>query len=463
MENACKYPIILVHGMFGWGEDEGINDHLPYWGANTCNIKEHYCELGYNVHCVSVGPASSAWDRACELYARLTGGAVDYGKAHSERFSHKRYGRYYGEPLLENWDAENRIHLVGHSFGGNTIRLLCHLLTYGDRDEQAATDPDDLSPLFAGGHEDLVASIVTICSPHNGSTTFLTAEKFRILPVLKFIVYNYMGIMGRSPAEGTIFDFHLEQFGLSDTPGQKDAYPLRRAKKKFKANRDNVEFDLQPAGAKTINDYLEISPNVYYFSYSYNAVSCNFNGKVHIPWHIDFPFLAFTSELVLIYNHFFRPAKDLPFEDYCNDGLVDLTSAMHPKDEPFVFYKKGDFNKGVWNVMKPRYGDHGTPIGLMAPVEDTFALYDEIFGLMKTVEEKIASGEKSATPVKARAAKADERPAEKPTKPVAKRPAKKPAKEKTEPDSVTAAENKPRAKKPAAKKPAPRKKAEAAE
>ena len=388
MSDKCKYPIILVHGMFGWGDEEGINNHLPYWGANTCNIKEHYIEEGYDIHCVSVGPASSAWDRACELYARLTGRAVDYGKYHSEQANHRRFGRYYPEPLIEKWDAENKIHLIGHSFGGNTIRMLCHLLTYGDKHEIEVTDSHDISPLFTGGHEDLIAGLVTLCSPHNGSTMFLAVEKFKLLPLMKAVIYNYMGIMGRSPAEGTIFDFHLEQYGMSDTPGKKDAYPLRRAKKVFRANKDNVEYDLQPEGAKRVNDYLEMSPNVFYFSYSYNSVSCNFTGGVHIPWHIDFPFLAFTSELVLIYNHFFRPSKDLPFEDYCNDGLVDLPSAMHPKDEPYIFFDfdYSEIKPGIWNVMKTRKGDHGTPIGLFAPVEDTFALYDEIFGLLKEVE-----------------------------------------------------------------------------
>ncbi len=389
MENVCKYPIVLVHGMFGWGDDEGLNEHLPYWGANTCNIKDHYTEQGFKIFAASVGPASSAWDRACELYARIVGGPVDYGKAHSARCEHRRFGRYYPEPLVEKWDSKNKIHFIGHSFGGNTIRLLCHLLTYGDPREIAETDPDDISELFKGGHEDLIASIFTICSPHNGTTTFLAAKKFKILPAMKFVIYNYMGIMGRSPAEGTIFDFHLEQYGLSDTPGKKDAYPIRRAKKKFKYSNDNVEFDLTPEGAKELNSFIEISPDTYYFSYSYNAVSCNFNGKVHLPWYIDFPFLGFTSELTLIYYRLFREKGNYPFEDYCNDGLVDLPSAMHPKDEPYEMYKKGQIKKGIWNVMKPRFGDHGTPIGLFAPVEDTYALYDEMFSLAYKVEELI--------------------------------------------------------------------------
>ena len=29
MAEICEYPVILVHGMFGWGEGEGINRKNP--------------------------------------------------------------------------------------------------------------------------------------------------------------------------------------------------------------------------------------------------------------------------------------------------------------------------------------------------------------------------------------------------------------------------------------------------
>jgi hypothetical protein len=93
--------------------------------------------------------------------------------------------------------------------------------------------------------------------------------------------------------------------------------------------------------------------------------------------------------MVLIYNRFFKKDKNLRYEDYCNDGLVDLTSAMHPNDEPHVRFNSDDIKPGVWNVMKPRIGDHGTPIGLLSPVEDTFKLYDSMFNHLYDVEQLI--------------------------------------------------------------------------
>ena len=55
---------------------------------------------GYDCRAASVGIISSAWDRACELYAELTGGTADYGIAHAQRFGHARFGTAYPERRL---------------------------------------------------------------------------------------------------------------------------------------------------------------------------------------------------------------------------------------------------------------------------------------------------------------------------------------------------------------------------
>ena len=48
------------------------------------DIQEDLKRNGYTVHTAAVGPVSSNWDRACELYAQINGGTVDYGAAHAE-------------------------------------------------------------------------------------------------------------------------------------------------------------------------------------------------------------------------------------------------------------------------------------------------------------------------------------------------------------------------------------------
>lgn len=381
MQRVCKYPIIFVHGLFGWGGDEGIDRRMPYWGATTGSLIDYLTDEGFACYSASVGPISSAWDRACELYARLTGTRVDYGKVHSARVHHRRYGRTYTEPLFEGWGPEKKVHLIGHSFGGNTIRLLTHLLTYGDPHEQDGTDPKELSGLFTGGKGDWVQSVVTLCSPHNGTYAFGAAAKYKMLPMLRAIVYNGAGLLGRTPAEGKIVDYHLEQYGMSDTPGEADAFPLYRAKRRYVSNHDNIEYDMSESGAEKLNKTVDISPKVYYFSYAFNAVTKS--GKRMKASETDFRFLKFTSSLMRRYGHFLGASE----EEMRNDGLVQVSSALHPNDEPFRDYDSEKIEPGIWQVMPVQVGDHGTPIGLFADKDKTHAFYMDILDMLCKTED----------------------------------------------------------------------------
>ena len=69
-----EYPFIFVHGMCGWGETSPQEKTSPYWGTQPENNVITYLRAqGYTVYNPPVGGYSSAWDRACELYAQLTG------------------------------------------------------------------------------------------------------------------------------------------------------------------------------------------------------------------------------------------------------------------------------------------------------------------------------------------------------------------------------------------------------
>ncbi|MFR1189207.1 MAG: hypothetical protein ACLSDI_01565 [Oscillospiraceae bacterium] len=78
-------PVVFVHGLMGWGQRAGINSMLPYWGMTTGSLTSYLNSLGYETYSATVGPISSAWDRACELYAQFTGTTVDYGAATPQR------------------------------------------------------------------------------------------------------------------------------------------------------------------------------------------------------------------------------------------------------------------------------------------------------------------------------------------------------------------------------------------
>ena len=133
---------VFVHGLFGWGERDPANRLLPEWGMGSGNVLKDLRSRGYDCCAPSLGPLSSAWDRACELYAQLTGTRVDYGAAHAAAHGHARYGRdYTGAAMLPGWGEDRPADFIGHSFGGATSRLLVHLLAEGTRrkERRAAT------------------------------------------------------------------------------------------------------------------------------------------------------------------------------------------------------------------------------------------------------------------------------------------------------------------------------------
>lgn len=57
-------PVVFVHGLMGWGERAGLNSVLPYWGMTTGSLTAYLNSLGYETYSATVGPISSAWDRA---------------------------------------------------------------------------------------------------------------------------------------------------------------------------------------------------------------------------------------------------------------------------------------------------------------------------------------------------------------------------------------------------------------
>ena len=221
-----EYPFVFVHGMGGWGEYEE-NAPMPYWGGmsfnglemsvSDTNIVDILNSYGVETYEASVGPFSSAWDRACELYAQLTGTVVDYGAAHSEAHGHDRYGySYEGKALMgENWDLTTPINIMGHSFGGPTVRLFASLMYYGDEAEMAATG-DETSPLFTGGH-DVIHSCTTFSSPNDGTpiADFLVDLK---LIALIALAGNVLGtIFGDNVM---MWSLRFGHFGITPPEGQ---------------------------------------------------------------------------------------------------------------------------------------------------------------------------------------------------------------------------------------------------
>lgn len=376
-----RYPVVLVHGMFGWGTSKKVYKTLPYWGATTGDLVGWLNDCGYKCFAATVGPLSSAWDQACELYAQLKGTRVDYGEAHSKKFNHKRFGRKYSETLAGEWNAHNKIHIIGHSFGGNCVRMLAHLLANGAPEEVEASG-DDVSGLFKGGNSDLLCSITSLCASLNGTNAYETAARFKILPVLTATAFSCAAIIGQTSLNGELVDIQLEQFGGNGLPGEYEGERGLKPYVEFLKNPDNVKFDMSPEGTKIMNDRINISANNYYFSYPFNVVEKDKKTGRKVPVGVNFKFLTFTSSLMLLNSKLSKTEAEN------NDGLVELSAASYPFKEPHIECDGNNIAKGVWNVMPVTHGDHGSPIGLCGDRRQTRSFYLKHFNILETVEKE---------------------------------------------------------------------------
>ena len=380
---AERYPTIYVHGLMGWGEHDQIYAVTPYWGL-TSDLMPYLTGKGYESYAASVGPLSSAWDRACELYAQLTGTTVDYGAAHAAEYDHARYGVTYDKPLFEGWSADKKINLVGHSFGGATIRLFLDILADGSAEEQAAAKAagTEVSPFFQGGKADWVYSLTTLAAPHNG-TTFLECcgDMTQFAAEASTAMAKLLGI---SDFKG-VYDFQLEQFGFYRKDGETVLEALDRVlHSDFLSHNDNVFRDLTIDRALELNDDIEIQPNVYYFSYAGDKTrQSTITGERTSAADMTPLFVPFANQMCGYYDQTTAGGFRIDKSWAPNDGLVNTVSALYPTDSAgrcltksgktgYVQqdgYSNVGYQPGVWNVMPVRHYDHGNFIAGM-PVPD---------------------------------------------------------------------------------------------
>ncbi len=387
-----QYPYVLVHGLGGWGDGDGINASVQYWGATAGDLETFLEEEGFSVYTPSVGPMSSAWDRACELYAQLTGTTVDYGEAHSKTHNHARFGRNYETPIVENWGAEInggqlvKINLVGHSFGGATVRLLTSLLEYGSEDEVNASG-SEVSPLFEGGKGNWVHSVTTLCAPHNGSqlTEIINSAGSYLgfdntTDLLIDLCFGLSGMTTDSIDE--VYDFKLDHFGIEED----GMSVLNRV---IEMGNDHAAYDLSPDGANELNKTIKTVEDVYYFSYSYSTTSEGSFMGGYTPDTSTNPILMFSAGLMGNYTGITGGGIEIDEKWFDNDGLVSVVSAQYPFGEKWEDLPSGEdneFEKGVWYVAPVKKGDHGTVIGLNSEQKSTYDFYIELFTAIDSLE-----------------------------------------------------------------------------
>ncbi len=381
-----KYPYVLVHGLMGFGTSSSINGVVSYWGATAGRLTDMLPKEGYSVYEASVGPVSSTWDRTCELYAQLFGGRVDYGEAHSEKHGHDRYGRMY-EPLFDGLGTDvGKVNLIGHSFGGETVRLLTSLMTYGDETEQNASD--DVSALFKGGQGDLINSVTALCSPHNGTTLMHVLDTaYPFTDLLVDMAFLLGGTAGN--AMNDMFDFQLDHFGITTKKGEQlTENELRNTLNTVMSDStDHAATELSPEGASELNKKIKLSPDVVYISYAFSSTHEGSVLKTQVPNSDTFALLRIPARLMGAYsvNTVSNIKIDRSWME--NDGLVNTVSAKYPVGDEFCEYSEDTgLQKGIWNVMPVMNGDHGKVIGLGNSANDLKSFYLNLFTMIESVK-----------------------------------------------------------------------------
>jgi triacylglycerol lipase len=369
------YPYVFVHGLNGFGDDTG--NPVSYWGATGGPLLPALEAQGAMCFAPSVNPVGSAWDRACELYAALAGGVVDYGPTHSARHNHEQYGQDYGEPLFPDWGTvdENgnlrKVNLIAHSFGGATARLLCALLHNGAPEELTYTGQAPASPLFTGGKGDWVFSLTCVAAPHNGVSLLTIVD---VNPLLAGLAALLDGADTNGVLSGLGF-FLWGGMGLGEV--------LRAAK-----TMDTAYYDLGLAGAREVNALTrDLCPDTYLFSYPVSGTDGS--GKPTDDM------TALYRPLGMLIGNFTSPENGIDDAWRPNDCLVNTISATYPFGEPHeavadpTTLTPANLKPAAWYVMPTTRGDHGSVIGLGRELEETAAFYSEMIarvdGLSKYV------------------------------------------------------------------------------
>ena len=370
-------PIILLHGLNGFARDN--YDNFWYWGGRT-NLEAELRAAGYDVRTASVGPLSSNWDRSCEFFAYLKGGTVDYGKEHSLKAEHIRYGRTY-EGIYPEWGTIDpatgeirKIHIIAHSMGGTTARMVAQLLSEGSEEERNASG-EEISPLFKG-HRDWIKSITTLSTPHDGSTLTYEMTSYRQRDLISSLAVDFLI---KWDDDFLIHnDMNLDQWEWTQQRDEEDSLQYEMRIKDFLSrrdwewtNKDFADFDLAPEGAWETNGWVEARPDIYYFSWATRITYENGRGENRPNPLISLPLIP-LSEIISHYTGYRSSLIQIDESWLPNDGAANSRSMKGPtlnsRDVIENWNGLGTPPKGVWNYRGELYPmDHMQIIG-MSPI-----------------------------------------------------------------------------------------------
>ena len=352
-----KYPIILVHGFMGWGREE--MGSYRYWGGKY-DIEQILKDEGFEVYTASVGPISSNWDRAIELFYQIKGGQVDYGKFHSEKYGliQKPEGKKY-KGLYPSWNQDNPIHLIGHSMGGQTIRMLDYLLRTSIADSSQKIEKNKILGMV---HNGWIKSITSISTPHNGTT--LTDIMTTGIPFLQDFI-ALAAVVGNS-----FYNFDLEQWGFNRNEEERWGDYFDRMKTHPAWGTKNiVAWDVSIEGAREMNTFCTANQNIYYFSYATSNTILDSSSGRHIPDKSMSFIIRANARLIGMKKAYFADGSPTDSTWFENDGIVNKQSMYGPTTgtngpDPITDYRENDLLiPGQWYVMGDYKSDHRKFVG----------------------------------------------------------------------------------------------------
>jgi len=343
----------------GWGPDEMAG--YKYWGGKN-DITNYLKEQGFEVYTASVGPVSSNWDRAVELFYQIKGGQVDYGQDHAKTFGLIQKPEAKNFPgLYPEWDKNHPIHIIGHSMGGQTGRMLQYLLESVFYLEEEKEQPEE-STLLGYVHAGWITSITTMSTPHNGTT---------LSDIIRKSIPFLQDVMGVAAVVGNdFFDFDLQQWGFEKRREETwVAYFRRMREHKAWGTGNMCAWDVSLEGARSLNTLAPVSSDIYYFSYATSNTKLDSTSGFHVPHK--------SMNLILWANARIMGRKKAYWTDgtatdstwYENDGIVNTISQLGPTtgtygEDHIVAYKAGELLiPGQWYHIKTYNLDHKAFIG----------------------------------------------------------------------------------------------------
>lgn len=397
VEFKNNYPCVFIHGLMGYGEQDFMDVVFPNFGLFNHTFFKHLKERGIETYNPSLGPMNSAWDRACILWAYLFGGRVDYGKVHSEKFGHARYGKEYPGVLkdLGQTEAHKKMNLIGHSFGGPTVKTVAWLFAFGSEEERADTPAEELSPLFAGGHGNLLHTVTTLSGVNNGTALAsffgnkgMSVANYAYMALATFVGDTYFT---------KFIDYATSQWGNMPFAENVHVAHIRNPLKYLYASRafdrnktfDSINHEMQiEVIQEVINPSLQYPKNVYFFAHRADGTKPGRNGNP-VPSKSDMILPCWlvgqlTGRAMLKRLEKYGVLTDPNWRR--NDGLVNLVGQSAPLN---ATYEEADydtdFKPGIWYNMPPERGDHALWVGWLVPAKRLNAIYDRMIDLYRTL------------------------------------------------------------------------------